>query len=863
MSETRRPEAVVFLSPVATKRSVGKTFTKPAEGPLHVKSYDNICFWNLSHAVCNGFAAFASHLTAAAKGGRHIVIRGALAGSEELPPGAIGWTRRLVKNGGAFEDVPRSWLMLDFDGPDTPAECKELVSRVNWLRSQLPERFRGVRCWAQVTASHGISGPDTKPRVRLGFWLSKPLNGATAMSLLRPVAKALALDSSIVRNCVQPIFVAAPTFVGMEDPVKSRTAVLGDLDAPDTVNTDDVEPVVERSAMLAAEVHTGELTQAARDKIDAVKARASLQAPADGTPRHNWITGVAGELMALGAPDDEIAEWAEDQFVELGRDPNPGEIPGILSYLRDKVRLGTLTVADDSYMPPLAEGDPETEAAGEAKAAEVAQAVLAKSRTKAPKSGDHSVSMDEACDAGEVCAFTMNDRMNALNLLRSDGPRHYAMCGPTIYRWNATHYAPFRDEEEFVSHVARRVGMRASVNAATATQVRQTTMRRPGRPGVHMRTGAEPRFIPFHEGHLYLDDLVTDGSTVRLRAVDPEVFNTRAPAVAWRPGAKCPTWHAFLDSVWGPDDSQKKALQLMFGYVLSGNTNQQKCFWLVGATGAGKGVTCDVLASLVGGVDSASIPWTAFAQQFGLSNIFQKTLVVVDEANASEQRGVDQSVVDFIKSVTGEAEVQIDVKYKTPFQGRVPTRFVFTSNDFPNVVDPSGAFARRVQLLQFRNSFTAHKKHDPDLRKKLSQELPGIAQWALEGLREIMLGARLETPPAVQRMMALVEHRQAPEITFANVALQRSPGAEIDAGTLLACWEAWCRRAGWGVRKMPSGPTLIKKLILACHSVGWTDVEPHIDDYGVANLHGAALTDKAREIMLNQRNNPAMPGVEP
>jgi putative DNA primase/helicase len=52
-------------------------------------------------------------------------------------------------------------------------------------------------------------------------------------------------------------------------------------------------------------------------------------------------------------------------------------------------------------------------------------------------------------------------------------------------------------------------------------------------------------------------------------------------------------------------------------------------------------------------------------------------------------------VVERLLSVSGEDSLTIDRKYREPWTGRLPTRFVIMSNELPRLSDSSGALASR------------------------------------------------------------------------------------------------------------------------------------------------------------------------
>jgi Family of unknown function (DUF5906) len=62
-------------------------------------------------------------------------------------------------------------------------------------------------------------------------------------------------------------------------------------------------------------------------------------------------------------------------------------------------------------------------------------------------------------------------------------------------------------------------------------------------------------------------------------------------------------------------------------------------------------------------------------------------------------------VVERLLSVSGEDSLTIDRKYREPWTGRLPTRFVIMSNELPRLSDSSGALASRFILFVLTKSF--------------------------------------------------------------------------------------------------------------------------------------------------------------
>ena len=83
--------------------------------------------------------------------------------------------------------------------------------------------------------------------------------------------------------------------------------------------------------------------------------------------------------------------------------------------------------------------------------------------------------------------------------------------------------------------------------------------------------------------------------------------------------------------------------------------------------------------------------------------------------------------------------------------------------------------------------------HSP---KKLCEELPGILNWALRGLKTLRARGRFAVPEASRSLLA--EHRQASnrELLFFEEECEAQEGAEIICGDFYRRFVDWCDLGG-------------------------------------------------------------------
>src|SRR5262249_21727672 len=153
-------------------------------------------------------------------------------------------------------------------------------------------------------------------------------------------------------------------------------------------------------------------------------------------------------------------------------------------------------------------------------------------------------------------------------------------------------------------------------------------------------------------------------------------------------------WRRFLRELWGDDVESMETLAEVMGYVLGGGTEQQKLFLAVGPKRSGKGTIGRVLTGLLGAHNTAAPTLSSLTSNFGLSPLTSKPLAIISDARLS--RRADSSVaVERLLSISGEDTLTVDRKYRDPWTGRLPTRFLILTNELPRFADASGALASR------------------------------------------------------------------------------------------------------------------------------------------------------------------------
>jgi P4 family phage/plasmid primase-like protien len=265
-------------------------------------------------------------------------------------------------------------------------------------------------------------------------------------------------------------------------------------------------------------------------------------------------------------------------------------------------------------------------------------------------------------------------------------------------------------------------------------------------------------------------------------------FTQNSLPFAYNESATCPTWDTFLQSVWPDDQESIDTLQEMFGYILSGDTRQQKFFNIIGPRRSGKGTINKVLVALLGQHNTVAPELGELCDTFGLQPWLGKLLASFTDARAPERNR--SAVVSQLLRIVGGDTITVNRKNKEAWNGYLPTRLVIYSNEVLQLTENSNALTGRMIVLKMTRSF--FNKEDTELAFKLEQELGGIFNWAMEGLRRrIARGGHFLQPTSGKEYLDLMSELGNPLAVFADAALDFDPLAMTRKEDVFACYKHW------------------------------------------------------------------------
>lgn len=700
--------------------------------------------------------------------GDAILIRGALNREVEGAERTRGVYRRMVDGGfadGVWRSWARTWVALDIDGAEL--DCDGTTWQAA-LAAKLPAPFGGVSFVWNRTASSGL-----KPglRVRLFFLLSAPVEDGRLRRWASGVPRSLCIDVSLF-NAVQPHYIANPRFEGLEDPCVGERWGLHQtaIDVADAslllALLDDVDDSHRVGFVLDMLPPPNE--QEIAKRVERIRRQEAKGA------RHAHALGAACELLGVGMPPELVEVEIEDLIQRQGREPDPGEAWRAVKHAVGKLRDGRLRMTQAPAATVL-------DAADAAPTADPAQAIR----------GDDILA--EAPDQ-HAPLYGPNDLLNAGLYRAAKYPNGgFLRWAEQDWEWTGRSWQRLENDEVLIQRIQRDTGLKISRAVATARSFRSLMAYE--RLTTPCRLDGKPlgRVLIFRNGVLDLDSWLLDPAAP-LEPHDANRFVTAALPYDYQPTAACPRFQAFLHQLWPDEADQRLEYQKMLGYLLLAENPLQRIFLLMGAPRSGKGTTLRLIRNLVGAENCCAPNLSSLASDFGLDSLIGRSVALVGEMNA--QSNIPDEAIDRIKAISGGDAVPVNRKGKSELHIEMPVRFVIGCNQLPGFFDPSGALHARMVLFTMWRSFAG--REDPNLDADLANELPGIAQFALAGLRRLLIeDGKFIQPESARGISEEYATAQAPMKAFLSTCVQPAPsGPPISKPALYAAYKAWAQERG-------------------------------------------------------------------
>jgi P4 family phage/plasmid primase-like protien len=227
-----------------------------------------------------------------------------------------------------------------------------------------------------------------------------------------------------------------------------------------------------------------------------------------------------------------------------------------------------------------------------------------------------------------------------------------------------------------------------------------------------------------------------------------EDYITKCAAAAYRPGAPCPLFEAFLDRIFAGDADMIAYVWRTLGYCLTGETDEHVFFNLWGKGRNGKTVLVETIAEVMGDY-AQSAPPSLFVMTHNeqhptaLADLAGKRFVYTSELSAGQAWNVET-----IKRLTGGDSMKARKMRENFWEFKPQCKLFIAGNHKLTIRRLDDAIKERLHLWPFTVRIPRPER-DRGLKRKLLEERDGILARAAEGLRDWRRSDNGLDPPRV------------------------------------------------------------------------------------------------------------------
>jgi len=242
---------------------------------------------------------------------------------------------------------------------------------------------------------------------------------------------------------------------------------------------------------------------------------------------------------------------------------------------------------------------------------------------------------------------------------------------------------------------------------------------------------------------------IHESGYVNFREHKAEDFITYCLPYAYEEKAECPLWLNFLNRVI-PEPEMQMVLAEYIGYCFTKSMKLEKMAVFYGTGCNGKSVTMDLIERIMGKENVSHISLSAATTDDEKRTHLEGKLV-----NISPESGKEIDAATLKQLVSGEP-INVRKLYVGSYIIYDYAKLMTSFNQLPPTERTYGYF-RRWLLFPFQVTIP-EEEQDINLVNKLSDELSGIMNWVLEGLKRLTTSKTFTNSPAC--VTALSEYRK-------------------------------------------------------------------------------------------------------
>jgi len=289
---------------------------------------------------------------------------------------------------------------------------------------------------------------------------------------------------------------------------------------------------------------------------------------------------------------------------------------------------------------------------------------------------------------------------------------------------------------------------------------------------------------------LPLKNGILNFKTGKFLEYSPKYYFKTKIDVEYNPKAKCPNWNKFVEETFYPDDV--KVVQEWWGFCLYRDYFLKKGLIGVGEGDTGKSVFQNVLLKFFGTKNTSGLNLQKIVKDnnFSKSSLYNKYVNLFDDMSSK-----DINEGGGLKMVTGRSPITAEYKFGDEFQFINFAKMTFCCNKIPPIKDADDiTYYNRWLPIPFDN-VVPQSEQDKFLIQKLTtpEELSGILNWALIGLKRILKNSIFSYKKSVKEIKEIMDRSSSPLAEFTFDCLKECKDSKITKEVMFELYTEWSK----------------------------------------------------------------------
>uniref|UniRef100_B3EKL2 Phage/plasmid primase, P4 family n=1 Tax=Chlorobium phaeobacteroides (strain BS1) TaxID=331678 RepID=B3EKL2_CHLPB len=270
-------------------------------------------------------------------------------------------------------------------------------------------------------------------------------------------------------------------------------------------------------------------------------------------------------------------------------------------------------------------------------------------------------------------------------------------------------------------------------------------------------------------------------------------FLTHVLPFECREDAKAPLFRSFIERVL-PDPDSQRVLAEFVGYVFIRGLKLEKALMLYGGGANGKSVFFDILLALLGSDNASSYSLASLTDS---RNTYYRAMLADKLVNYASEINSKVEASIFKQLVSGEP-VEARLPYGKPFILKEYAKLIFNANELPRDVEHTNAYFRRFLIIPFTVTIPEREQDKELAGKIIASELPGVFNWALEGLRRLLQQKNLSNCDAARHAVDQYKRESDSVQMFVDGRALEPSGVGFETlGDLYKDYKSFCADDGY------------------------------------------------------------------